>query len=152
MVISIAAFVKRSWVQWAAWALMYVVFTVILTVTTNIWFWKTVKSLFWSGIHAVLRKLCFHVKCKVFAFDWWATFFFLFFFLCVNLVALEISSKSKWENETQKLKWNKTRIFNWRPSNSSTVVFQNTLIILFQFILFLFIYQYCTKFAKYTKC
>lgn len=34
------------------------------------------------------------------------------------------------------MKWNKTRIFNWRASNSIAAAFQDTLIILFQCILF----------------
>lgn len=61
---------------------------------------------------------------------------FFFFLFCGKFFVLEINSKSKWENKMQMLKWNKTRIFNWRPSNSITAAFQDPLIILFQCILF----------------
>ena len=76
----------------------------------------------------------------------------IFFLFCGKFFAHEMSSKSKWKNRKQKLKWNKTRVFNWRPSKSIPAVFQNALVILFHNILFLFIFQYCTKLATYRLC
>lgn len=48
----------------------------------------------------------------------------------------------------QTLKWNKTRIFNWRPSKSITAAFQDTLIILFQCILFYSYFNIALNFLR----
>lgn len=117
-----------------------VVFTVILTVITNIWYWETMMFLFWSAFHAFKRKSVsmLNGRCLLLTDE---EFFFPLF--CGRIFLHEIR---KW-GKMQKFKRNKTRIFSWKLSESITAAFELHYI---RVLFCCFLFQDCTKFSLYS--